>query len=436
MSCALLVSGNIVQLQRPRLNLTEKMHLSPHPARTVNQAASPIVPSTRYIFIACPWTPVGGGMFKVADYLIQSQPQDLSSTTAQLRPLDTRGAGSAVFSLWVVLTALGKIARGRLSGRLAGVHVNMAERMSLFRKGVLIAVCAALGVPTVLHLHAQMHCFYGNLPVVLRGLTRWVFSLPKAVIVIGPVARRFVTEVLLVPADRVRVIINGVPAPEPDAVSEPAPMNTRQRVLFLGNLSHRKGVQDLLRALALPALDLSRLEVTIAGGGDVAGYQAKARELGVDGVVRFEGWCDQKKVNRLLANCDMLVLPSHDEVLPLAILEALAHGVAVVTTAVGEIPSLLTDGVDAIFVTAGDPASIAAGMQKVLEVPGLRQSLAINGRALYLRNFSLSSFFANVASVHQRYFGVASHPDEALPSPLDSLDCQGLADPGNPVRRH
>ena len=411
----------------PRLHLTEKMQQSTHSARTVNQAASPIA---RYIFIACPWTPVGGGMFKVADYLIQSQSQKLPTTTVRLLPLDTRGAGSAVFSLWVVLTAIAKIAQGRLSGRLAGVHVNMAERMSLFRKGILIMVCAALGVPTVLHLHAQMHSFYRSLPAALRGLTRWVFSLPQAVIVIGPAARLFVTEVLRVPADRVRVIINGVP--EPDAAGAPAPIDDRQRILFLGNLSDRKGVLDLLRALAQPALDLSRLEVTIAGGGDVAAYQARARELGVDGVVQFTGWCDQKKVSRLLANCDMLVLPSHDEVLPLAILEALAHGVAVVTTAVGEIPSLLTDGVDAIFVTVGDPESIAAGMQKVLEVPGLRQFLALYGRVLYLRHFCLSSFFCNVASVHRRYFGVGSHLEEELLSPLD---CQALADPASVVRR-
>ena len=370
-------------------------------------------------------------MFKVADYLIQFQSQRLSSTTAQLLPLDTRGANSAVFSLWVVLTAIVKIIRGRLSGRLAGVHVNLAERMSLFRKGLLIAVCAALGVPTVLHLHGQMYRFYGNLPVALRSLTRWIFSLSQAVIVIGPGARIFVTEVLQVPADRVHVIINGVPEPELDAVDKPASMNTRKRILFLGNLSDRKGVWDLLRALAEPALDSSLLEVTIAGGGDVVGYQVKARELGVESVVRFEGWCDQKKVSRLLVDCDLLVLPSYDEVLPLVILEALAHGVAVVTTAVGEIPSLLTDGVDAIFVKVGDPASIAAGMQKVLEAPGLRQLLATNGRALYLRNFCLSSFFSNVASVHRRYFGIAAHLEEKRPS---SLDCQDLADTASAVR--
>jgi hypothetical protein len=113
------------------------------------------------------------------------------------------------------------------------------------------------------------------------------------------------------------------------------------------------------------------------------------------------------------------VLPSHDEVLPLAILEAIAHGVAVVTTAVGEIPSLLTDGVDAVFVTVASPASIAAGMQKVLKTPGLQQTLAHNGRTLYARHFCLSSFFTNIASVHQRCFGTAGLMKETLPSVQD-----------------
>ena len=378
------------------------------------RAASSSSDDPSYIYIACPWSPGGGGMYKVADYLIQCQAEDLPHGSARLRALDTRGSGGPKYSLWVLLMAIAKIAAGRLQGGLAGVHVNLATRMSLFRKGTLIVACAALGVPTVLHLHAQMNGFYGRLPALLRWLTRRVFSLPQGVVVIGPAAKGFVIDVLHVPAGRVHTIINGVP--EPDDMPAAVPGSTPHRILFLANLSDRKGLPDLLQALAHPLLDTSGLTVTIAGGGNVAAYQAKARELGVSGFVQFEGWCDQRKVSRLLANSDMLVLPSHDEVLPLAILEAIAHGVAVVTTAVGEIPSLLTDGVDAVFVTVASPASIAAGMQKVLKTPGLRQTLASNGRALYLRHFCLSSFFSNVAAVHQLYFGIASSMKDTAPS--------------------
>ena len=393
------------------------MQDSPPPNREQLRAPFHSSDDSSYIYIACPWSPGGGGMYKVADYLIQCQSEYLPNGSARLRALDTRGSSGPQYSLWILTKAIAKIAAGRLRGGLAGVHVNLATRMSLFRKGTLIMACAALGVPTVLHLHAQMNGFYDRLPVVLRWLTRRVFSLPQGVIVIGPAAKGFVIDVPHVPADRVHTIINGVP--EPDGVPQAAPGGTLHRVLFLANLSDRKGLLDLLQALTQPALDTAGLIVTIAGAGNVAAYQAKARELGVGGLVRFEGWCDQRKVSRLLANSDLLVLPSHDEVRPLVILEAIAHGVAVVTTAVGEIPSLLTDGVDAVFVTVANPASIAAGMQKILKTLGLKQTLARNGRALYLRYFCLSSFFSNIAAVHQLHFGIASHMKDTAPSAQD-----------------
>lgn len=375
----------------------------------------------RYIYMACPWTPLGGGMFKVADYLIQAQASCASlasADAAELRPLDTRGGANALYSLWVLATALARIARGRFNGRLAGVHVNMAERLSLFRKGAVIVACRALGVPVVLHLHAaQLHHFYRSLARPLQALTRWVFSLPASVVVLGSAARKFVIEDLDVEPGRVDIVINGVP--EPTHTRRIAGDTGMQRVLFVGNLSERKGVTDLLQALALPGIDTEKLEVTLAGGGDVEAYETKARQLGIDSFVRFAGWSDQQQVARLMARTDVLVLPSYDEGLPLVILEALANGVAVVCSPVGEIPSVLTDGVNACFVQPGDVAGIAAGLRRVLQDAGLRATLERNGRALYEQKFSIAHFFSSVAHIHQRDFGVAGRP---LRAPAASRD--------------
>jgi glycosyltransferase involved in cell wall biosynthesis len=364
-----------------------------------------------YIYIATPWTPSGGGMYKVSEYLIQSQAPLPPDQAARLRPLDSRGGASPLFSLWIVFIALTKIVRGRIEGRLAGVHVNVAERLSLIRKGLIILTSRALGVPVVAHLHAHMKDFYDALPGPLQGLTRWIFSLANCVLVIGPQARRFVIDELRVPAERVEIVINGVPpATVPRRPSEPGRV---LRVLFVGRLSRLKGVDDLLDALARPGFDRSRLQATIAGCGDVAAYQARARELGIHDFVRIPGWCSQDDVAQLLAQTDVLVLPSYVEVLPLAVLEALANGVAVVCTPVGEIPSLLSDGVDVVFVQPGDTAGLAAKLQQVLGHPELLERLERNGHALYERQFSMARFFHCVARVHQRTFGVAGHALEA-----------------------
>ncbi len=365
----------------------------------------------RFIYIAAPFTPLGGGMYKVADYLVQSQAAQRSEDTAQLRPLDSRGPRGPAWSMWVLLTALAKILWGRLGGQLAGVHVNLAERLSFVRKGTIVAWSRALGLPVVLHLHAQMQRFYRRLPAPLQGLARWVFGLADVVVVIGPAARRFVVEELKVPPERVEIVINGVPAAtEPRRVSRPGGV---QRVMFLGNLGRLKGVDDLLQALARPGFDRRRLEVTIAGGGDVDGYRAQARQLGIDGFVRLPGWCGQTQTAALLANTDVLVLPSYDEVLPLVILEALANGVAVICTAVGEVPSLLSDGVNALYVEPGDVEGIAAALRKVLGNAALRETLEHNGHALYRQQFSLPRFFGAVARIHQRAFGIAARHRDA-----------------------
>lgn len=369
----------------------------------------------RYIFLACPWGAKGGGMFKVADYLIQSQEATLVMRSAELVPLDTRGDASALLSLWVLTKALARIVGGRVSGRLAGVHVNMAERLSLLRKGAIVVASKLLGIPVVLHLHAaQLHAFFPQLPRPLQALTRWVFTLPECCIVLGTAAENFVVEQLRVPKSRVEIVINGVPAPTVPRRSRSA--DAVQRLLFVGNLDERKGVTDLLNAMALPGLGVSNIELVFAGGGDVQGYTAKATALGLEKRVRFAGWSTQEEVARLMAQADVLVLPSYDEGLPLVILEAMANGVAVVCSPVGEIPSLLSHDVSACFVQPGDVKGLAATLQRVLEQPELMNLLERNGRALYLDKFSMPQFFSSIARIHARSFGVSGQYALSVPA--------------------
>ena len=304
-----------------------------------------------------------------------------------------------------------KMVAGRISGNLAGLHVNMAERLSLVRKSLVVVVGRALGLPVVLHVHAaQLHHFYRGLPKSMQWLIRRVFSMPTVCIVLGDASKAFLVSELRVPPERIEIVINGVP--EPVVPRREADTAARQRVLFLGNLSERKGVSDLLRALALPILDRARLDVRIVGGGDIQLYQRLAEQLGVDKFVHFEGWADQSAAAHQLATADVLVLPSYDEGLPLVILEALANGVAVVCTPVGEIPGALTDGVNAIFVQAGDAASIATGLHAVLGNPVLRETLERNGRSIFQQQFSLSRFFESIARIHRKYIGISARQRE------------------------
>jgi glycosyltransferase involved in cell wall biosynthesis len=206
----------------------------------------------------------------------------------------------------------------------------------------------------------------------------------------------------------------------------PAPILPRQlrgdglNLLFVGNLSARKGVPELLRAMALPSLATLPVTLTLAGGGALQEWRAMAAYLGVSRRVRFEGWADAPRLAQLLSQADALVLPSHDEGLPLAILEALAQGVPVVCTPVGEIPHQLQGGTHAFFVPPGDAPALSRGLARVLGDARLREALGRNGHDLWRRRFSLPRFFAEVAAVHARHFGLAGTLAPAGGAPVEA----------------
>lgn len=349
-------------------------------------------------------------MRRVADYLIQSQREDGDCDgLAELRALDTRGPGSATFSLVVLCAALLRILVGRVSGRLAGVHVNVAERLSLVRKGIVVLFTRAIGLPIILHLHAaQLHHSYRKLPTWLQWLVRWTFARATTILVLGEASKSFVTDELKVPVSRVSIVNNGVPdalVPRQDSQVHNRPV----RLFFLGNLSERKGVSDLIKAIGRSqAAAGGNFEAVFGGSGDIEGYSAIAKDVGAAQVCRFTGWIGQHQAAALMADADVLALPSYDEGLPLVILEALANRTAVICTPVGEIPHVLTDGIDALFIEPGDVAQLANAIDSVLTDEHLRRSLQRNGRTTYENHFSLEKFSKSIAAIHQKHFNISS----------------------------
>ncbi len=346
--------------------------------------------------IAAPQGPVGGGMGRVTTYLMQEQARrtDLPSLVA----LETRGPGSAALSpLWLA-SAAARLVWQAWRGRVSVLHVNVAERGSVVRKGVLVAVARLCGVPVLLHLHAaQIVAFYDALPAPGRALVRTMFRSAALCVVLGEPWRAWVAS-LGVPDTRIRILRNGVPLP--CLVRRLPASGDPFRVLFLGNLFERKGIADLLDALARPVLAECDWSLVVAGGGEVARYQTQAMRLGIGERVRFLGWVDQDRAASCLAEADALALPSYDEGLPLVILEALALGVPVVTTPVGAIAEVLTDGANALLVQPGDTTALAAAMARLVAEPGLCERLSREGRALYVREFTLSLFATRVAALH------------------------------------
>ena len=380
-------------------------------AASADRAAVAAPASPKICFVVAPAGAAGGGMGRVADYMLEGARQR-SPETCFLRVV-TRNERGILWSVLLTFGAILAIWAARASGRLALVHVHFGDCGSAVRKGAVVVASRLAGVPTVLHLHAvELDHLYRVSPPPLRWLIRLPFRVASTNIVLGQGFRRWLVDELGVAADKVEVVPNGV-AVESRPLRPLAAGAGPVELLFLGNLEPRKGVADLLAALAALPPGTPGWRLTLAGGGRLEGYRRRAEDLGIGNRVRFSGWVDRREAQALLAHADALVLPSHREGLPLVILEALGCGTPVLCTPVGAIPELLTDGDTALFCAPGDRADLSRRLGELIASPNLRQRLSERGRRLFAERFTIDAFMASLLDVYRRRCGIDLEPGRA-----------------------
>ena len=229
---------------------------------------------------------------------------------------------------------------------------------------------------------------------------RGVFHAADTTLVLGEAMSTWLQARLGVPAGRIELVRNGVPSPRLLPFRAPIGPPT---LLFLGNLQARKGLRDLLVALANPLLRARDFNLVVAGGGDAAPWRAQAYALGLSERVSFTGWIERADITALLARATALILPSYHEGLPLVLLEAASMGVACITTPVGAIGEVFSDEQTALLVTPGDTAALARAILRVIDDPALCARIGRNARSLHERLLSMEVFAGRLAGIYARH---------------------------------
>ncbi len=332
-------------------------------------------------------THASGGVGTFIQYLIQEW--ENTPGAPQVRVFDTRGPGGMVSMGLHFLKAVAQLLYLGVLGRIDLMHIHMSAYGSALRKGILTLIGAMLGVPVIVHMHgSNFREFYFGLPRPCQKALGFVLNRARFVIVLGSGWRDLLISDLHVAQERIAVIFNGVPRPA-DAAATESPRGEIVRIVFLGQLGERKGVPDLLAAFQSPRLLARPWTATIAGDGAVEEYRAAVAKAGLSDRVILPGWVDSNAANDLLHRSDIFVLPSHFEAMPIAILEALAHGVPVVATPVGAIPEFLTDGQNAVLVPPGEPDQLAEAMARLIDDANERRRLGAAGREIFRDRFDI-----------------------------------------------
>jgi len=190
---------------------------------------------------------------------------------------------------------------------------------------------------------------------------------------------------LRLPAGRLRVIANGVDLPP-----EPPPPRPRaEEFVAVGSFAPCKGMPLLLQAFATLARRMPRVRLRLVGDGEeVARCRQLVADCGLEGRVEFLGY--RTDARDQLARADAFVLPSYNENLPLALLEAMAAGRACVASAVGGVPEALHPACG-LLVSPGSLIELVGAMDRLASEDGLAPALGRAARERVASRFSIEA---------------------------------------------
>jgi glycosyltransferase involved in cell wall biosynthesis len=274
------------------------------------------------------------------------------------------------------------------------VHVHSASRGSFLRKSLVLLAARLNGKPVLLHIHGGGFSSFANSGSKLRKA--WVAA-----------ALRQADAICVVNADTGAMVRRLNPRAQVVVLPNPATLlcgrvtECRQpRVLFLGRLGVTKGTDVLLEAIRLLQTAGVSAEYVLAGDGEIDATRTAVVTLPLPEAVRVPGWLESMDVHRLLHESSVFCLPSRREGMPMALLQAMGHGLACVVTSVGGMGEIVTDGVSGLVVPPEDPWPLAVAMGSVLEDADLRWKLGQNAARDVAGTYSVETAMTRLREVY------------------------------------
>lgn len=195
----------------------------------------------------------------------------------------------------------------------------------------------------------------------------------------------------------------------PNAVRIPAsalrgPYRVPPVIGAMGRYVSKKGFETYIDALALLKARGIVFEAILGGEGPLAeALQARINSHGLQREVTMAGWVEDKSA--FFSRVDVFVLPSLDEPFGIVLIEAMAHGVPVITSDASGPQEIVHHGVDALVTPRGNAVLLADALAHVLQQPETAERLGMAGRALVMQEYSIPAMATRLKSALAPYIG-------------------------------
>lgn len=290
-------------------------------------------------------------------------------TKVQLKYIGTMEDGSKWHKLRIAIKALVQFII--LVSKFDLVHVNMASDVSLYRKIPFIYITKLFGKKLVIHQHGGniKQFYYSECGPKRRKFINNVLQKADAFVVVAPYLKEIFKDI--VEEEMIVVLPNAIEIPENIHKGY-----QEQNLLFLGRLCKEKGINELLEAVKDLKSEFADLHLYL--GGVWVDDELKHKAEKCEGYVHYLGWIDAEHKDKYLRECNIFVLPTYFEGLPMSLLEGMAYGCACVASEVGGIPQVMTSGKDGILIPIKDVEALKDAVKKLLENPSLQKELGKN----------------------------------------------------------
>ena len=286
------------------------------------------------------------------------------------------------------------------------VLIFTSSGFSLLEKGLMGRIALFLQKPTLIFPRSGVIIEQFSNSSFQRCLIKWSLGNSSKLLCQGDAWFNFAVQNLNYLEKNAPVIHNWTASKELLAIGQSKidlDVNDPVKLLFLGWLEEKKGIFELLDS-CLQLNDKTRFSLVVAGKGNA---EERAMEFvqdnGLVEKVDFRGWVEGIELAKLFKECDILVLPSWAEGLPNAMIEAMAAGLAVVVSSVGNIPSVLTDGKNGLLIPPKNVKALTKALHRIIDDPVLLNSLAVNGHNLARESFSIDQGVRKLESIFNEF---------------------------------
>lgn len=271
------------------------------------------------------------------------------------------------------------------------IHIHLSTTISANRKYLFYKTARLFRKKIIIHLHCG-----SQLSEIWNSRYEEMFLNANKCIVLSTSIRD-----LIVSKTNKRDNISVVYNPSPSII-KPSPDNTRSNtILFAATLYKEKGYLDLIEAFAQIAAKYSEWQLVIAGNGCQNDGINLSISLGIEKQVKFLGWIKGLDKDKAFRSASIFCLPSYAEGFPMAVLDAWAYGIPVVTTPVGGIPDIVFDGKNGLLFNPGDVNELAKKLTLLIENNELRTRIGSESLRLVNTTFNCTTIANKLANIYE-----------------------------------